>query len=62
MKVTYGFDKDISKSEIVFLKEGDIFEVPVGLVHQMKAISDTKMFEFSTQHFDDDSYRVTKGD
>ena len=33
-----------------------------GLRHQMLALEDTDMFEFSTQHFDEDSYRVIKGD
>jgi len=28
----------------------------------MIAIEDTELFEFSTQHFDSDSYRIQKGD
>jgi hypothetical protein len=28
----------------------------------MYAIEDTELFEFSTQHFDSDSYRIEKGD
>ena len=62
LKVTYGFDEDILKSKTIILNKGDIFEVPIGLVHQMEAIVDTKMFEFSTKHLDEDSYRITKGD
>ncbi len=27
----------------------------------MLALEDTDMFEFSTQHFDEDSYRVIRG-
>ena len=30
--------------------------------NQMKALKDTEMFEFSTQHFDSDSIRLIKGD
>jgi hypothetical protein len=28
----------------------------------MLALEDTELFEFSTQHFDDDSYRIIPGD
>jgi hypothetical protein len=30
--------------------------------HQLKAIDESEIFEVSTQHFDDDSYRIDKGD
>ena len=46
----------------IVLKKGDYFHIPVGLKHQMCALEDTELFEFSTQHFDDDSYRIEKGD
>jgi len=46
----------------VVLGPGDNFHVPTGLRHQMLALEDTELFEFSTQHFDDDSYRIQKGD
>ena len=29
---------------------------------QMEALEDTELFEFSTQHFDEDSHRIEKGD
>ena len=60
--VTYGDCDDIEKANKVILEPGDNFHIPVGLRHQMLAIEDTEMYEFSTQHFDEDSYRVTKGD
>ena len=44
------------------LTAGDSYEVPPYLVHQMEAVTDVEMFEFSTQHFEEDSYRVRKGD
>jgi quercetin dioxygenase-like cupin family protein len=44
------------------LGPGDIKEIHPGLIHQMEAVEDTVMFEFSTQHFDEDSYRLKKGD
>jgi mannose-6-phosphate isomerase-like protein (cupin superfamily) len=48
--------------EKVILNAGDSKEVPPGLIHQMEALEDTIMFEFSTQHFEEDSYRIVKGD
>ena len=45
-----------------FLCPGDNFHVPVGRVHQIYAISDTELFEFSTHHEDSDSYRLIPGD
>ena len=56
----YGYEEDIEKAETIILKEGDKFEVPVGLIHQMEAIEDTDLIEFSTQHFDSDSFRITQ--
>ena len=58
----YGFDEDIGKAEMIVLEPGDQFHVPVGLKHQMVALLDSELFEFSTQHFDSDSHRIRKGD
>jgi hypothetical protein len=44
------------------LVAGDCMDLPPGLVHQMVALEDSELFEFSTQHFDEDSYRLVKGD
>ena len=60
--VSYSPDDDLSKATQVILEEGDNFYVKVGMRHQMKALQDTQMFEFSTQHFDSDSHRIQKGD
>lgn len=60
--LTYGDDDDILKARQIVLDKGDVFHVYPGLRHQMHAIVDTELFEFSTQHFEDDSYRVIKGD
>ena len=49
-------------TENVMFSPGDVKEIHPGLIHQMEAIEDTVMFEFSTQHFDEDSYRLQKGD
>ncbi len=44
------------------LSAGECMDVPIGLVHQMEAIEDAELFEFSTQHFDSDSHRLVRGD
>ena len=44
------------------LNPGDCMDVPIGLVHQMEALEDAELFEFSTQHFETDSHRLVKGD
>jgi mannose-6-phosphate isomerase-like protein (cupin superfamily) len=41
---------------------GDCMDVPAGLVHQMEALEDAELFEFSTQHSDSDSHRLINGD
>jgi hypothetical protein len=43
-------------------KAGQCMDVPPGLVHQMDALEDAELFEFSTQHFNSDSHRLEKGD
>ena len=44
------------------LLEGECMDVPVGLVHQMEALEDSELIEFSTQHFNSDSHRIAPGD
>ena len=44
------------------MSPGACLDVPPGLVHQMEALEDSELFEFSTQHFESDSYRLAKGD
>jgi quercetin dioxygenase-like cupin family protein len=46
----------------VNLKEGDTVRQLPGQPHQLEALTDGVIFEVSTQHFDNDSYRVIKGD
>jgi len=53
---------DILKADEIVLNAGDNFHIHVGLRHQMLALEETELFEFSTQHFDEDSYRILKGD
>lgn len=44
------------------LRKGDNFYVPAMRIHQMLALEDAELYEFSTQHFDNDSLRIIKGD
>ena len=60
--VRFSEDDDLNNAEQVTLGPGDNFHVYRGLRHQMYALEDTELFEFSTQHFDSDSYRIVKGD
>jgi len=60
--VKYSDDDDIETAKEIIISRGENFHVYRGLRHQMIALQDTELFEFSTQHFDSDSYRVIKGD
>ena len=58
----YSDDDDIEYAKEVILNRGDKFHIYRGLRHQMFALEDTDLFEFSTQHFEHDSNRVIPGD
>ena len=52
---------DVENGERLFtnLEEGDVIEIERGLPHQLEALEDgSTIFEVSTEHFDEDSYRV----
>ena len=55
-------DTETADIHEVKLKEGDVVRQRVGQPHQLMAETDGTIFEVSTQHFDEDSYRVWKGD
>lgn len=46
--------------KIVKMYSGNVKEIPAGFIHQVFAIEDSTIIEFSTQHFDDDTYRISK--
>ena len=62
MRVIFSEEDDIDKAQEIILEAGQNFHVYRGLRHRMIAIEDSELFEFSTQHFDSDSYRIEKGD
>lgn len=49
---------------VIPLLPGDSLHIPRGQMHQIVSgmESDSELFEFSTQHFEEDSYRVEKFD
>jgi len=60
--VKYSDNDSIIEAKELILLPGDAFHVYRGLRHQMVAIEASELFEFSTEHFDSDSYRIQKGD
>jgi len=62
LKVRIKESPDSDKLDEFELGPGDCMDVPSGLVHQMEALEDAELFEFSTQHFDSDSHRLVRGD
>lgn len=62
IQLEYSFGDTLEGSFKQTLSRGDSFDIPVGMRHRMTALEDTELFEFSTQHFDEDSYRIVRGD
>lgn len=50
------------RKETVILEAGDNIHLPQGTVHRFTGLEDSEIFEFSTQHFDEDSIRLEQGD
>lgn len=50
----------IHEGKYYIVKEGETFHVKPREYHSFRALQDTIFFEFSTQHFDEDNYRLTK--
>jgi quercetin dioxygenase-like cupin family protein len=49
--------------EVFEMGPGDTLLLKPGMVHRFTGLAEeTQIFEFSTQHFDEDSYRVVAGD
>jgi quercetin dioxygenase-like cupin family protein len=43
------------------LEQGDVVHLAPCIPHKLTALEDSSVFEVSTQHFNEDSYRVEKG-
>lgn len=55
-------DPENGERYTVSLFEGDSLLIPPGQMHQIIALKESQLFEFSTTHEDSDSYRMQKGD
>ena len=62
MEITVSENDDRDKAETFILEVGDVFHVKTTLRHQMLALEDSELLEVSTQHFENDSIRLIKGD
>jgi mannose-6-phosphate isomerase-like protein (cupin superfamily) len=55
-------DTETAEIHEQILKVGDTVRQLPGQPHQLVALTDGEIFEVSTTHYDNDSYRVFKGD
>ena len=62
IELLYGEADEKALAHKIILNKGESFHVPAGLRHQMHALEDSELYEFSTQHLEEDSIRVEKGD
>ena len=62
IQILFSYGDEIHEAEKTILNPGQIFHVPIGLRHQIIAVQDSEIFEFSTQHLEEDSYRIVRGD
>jgi quercetin dioxygenase-like cupin family protein len=46
----------------IVLEPGDVYHIPPQMRHMMAALEESRLFEFSTHHEEEDSIRVVKGD
>ena len=61
LEIAYGYGEE-SECERVIVEPGEAFHIPIGLKHRLIAHGGpVEFFEFSTQHLDRDSHRVTPG-
>lgn len=51
---------DINTAKKSIISKGEAFHIPIGLRHRIVAEKDSEVFEFSTQHFNEDSIRLIR--
>lgn len=61
LAVFYSQGDNIDEASVAILAPGDSFHIPIGLRHRLKAQENCELFEFSTEHKDEDSIRLTPG-
>ena len=62
IELFYSQDNDRDSAKTLLLEPGDSFHCCRGTRHQMLALEDAELFEFSTEHFEEDSHRLIPGD
>jgi len=62
IEVLYSDEDCLEEAKSKILNPGENFYVYPGLRHRMIALEDSELFEFSTEHFDEDSHRIQRGD
>lgn len=55
-------DPETAERYTVSMFKGDSLRIPRGQLHQIHALLESDLYEFSTMHEDSDSYRAWKGD
>jgi len=60
LKLEY-FDLEKAERKEKELSEGDVVHLKPCIPHKLTALEESSVFEVSTQHFNEDSYRVEKG-
>ena len=50
------------RQERIIMEPGTTVRIPQNTPHQFYGLEDSEIFEFSTQHFEEDSYRLAPGD
>ncbi|MSR87993.1 MAG: cupin domain-containing protein [Candidatus Zambryskibacteria bacterium] len=53
MELIHGENKNT-----LIMKPGDVVEIPSSLIHRFTGLEDSEIMEFSTEHFEEDSYRL----
>jgi len=48
------------KKQILIMKPGDVIHIYPKLLHQFFGLEDSEIFEFSTQHFEEDTFRLKR--
>lgn len=62
VKVKYSVQDKLEYANEIILTEGDTWHVQPEMRHQIIALMETDLIEFSTTHREEDSIRIIKGD
>lgn len=62
IEMSYSPFDEVKSATVIGLMAGESFHVSPGVRHRFKALEDSVLYEFSTQHFDSDSIRLIPGD